>query len=87
MNVSTATYQARYPALMHPAQYLPINIEQANAPDMEAFWQIAYYLAKVQVLPSTFCVQQPCSNPDEYTEMLRKLPRIEYASLQVFCKL
>ena len=32
-------------------------------------------------------VQQPCSNPSEYPEILRKLAAREYAYLQEFCKL
>jgi hypothetical protein len=32
-------------------------------------------------------VQQPCSNPGEYPETLRKGSRQEYALLQEFCKL
>jgi hypothetical protein len=28
--------------------------------------------SQIRALPSALCVQQPCSNPGEYPEMLRK---------------
>jgi hypothetical protein len=44
---------------------------------------------KVQLrdLPSRLRVQQPCSNPDEYSENSGKVLHGQYAYLQGFCKL
>ncbi len=43
--------------------------------------------SEVRVLPSTLCVQQPCSNPDEYPENLGEPPRRECANFRDFAKL
>src|SRR5215208_1888964 len=41
---------------------------------------------QIRVLSSGLCVQQPCSNPGEYPEMLRQSLGKEYVCLQGCCK-